>query len=157
MSFNWVDILLVLVIAGSVAMAWQRGFILSVLDLARWIGSWLAALFLYRPISSWLGSVTDWTETWRNPIAFIFVAILTSVLIHVSGQALLRRIPYEFHKRRINRVLGMLPGLLSGFIFAALLSALLFAMPFADGLTSSAQESTIANRLSGYTDELETA
>src|SRR5215207_9622899 len=124
MPFNLVDILLVLVIVGSVAAAWHRGFILSALDLARRIGSWLTALFLYRTVSGWLGSITDWTETWRHPIAFIFVAISASVLIHVLGQAILRRTPYEFHKRRINRALGMLPGLLSGFIFAALLSAL---------------------------------
>ncbi|HUR98650.1 MAG TPA: CvpA family protein [Pyrinomonadaceae bacterium] len=157
MSFNWLDIVLVLVIAVSAATGWRRGFILSMLDLVRWIGSWMAALFFYRPVSSWLGIVTDWTETWRNPIAFILVAVLVSILIQVLGHALLRRIPREAHKRSINRIIGILPGLLSGFILAALLSALLFAMPFADGLSRAAEQSALANRFAGYTDEIESA
>jgi len=49
----------------------------------------------------------------------------------------------------------MLPGLASGLIMAALLSALLFAMPFADGLSRSVQESALADRFAGYTDEIE--
>jgi len=157
MSFNWVDIVLVLVIVVSAITGWQRGFILSMLDLVRWIGSWVAGLFFYRPVSSWLGGVTDWTETWRNPIAFILVAVLVSILIQVLGLALLRRTPREVHKRTINRIFGILPGLLSGFIFAAVLSALLFAMPFADGLSRAAEESAIANYLAGYTTEIENA
>ena len=157
MSFNWVDIILVLVIVLSAVAGWQRGFILSMLDLIRWIGSWMAGLFLYRPVSSWLGSVTDWTETWRNPIAFISVAVLTGILIQVLGLALLRRISRDVHRRRLNRIFGILPGLLSGFILAAVLSALLFAMPFADGLSRAGEESALANYLAGYTTEIENA
>ncbi|HEX6124767.1 MAG TPA: CvpA family protein [Pyrinomonadaceae bacterium] len=157
MTFNWIDLILILVILGSIAAAWYRGFVLSALDLVRWIGSWLAALFLYRPVSAWLGVITDWTETWRNPVAFILVAFLVSVLIQTIGQILLRRMRRDFHERRVNRILGVVPGLFSGLILAAVLSALLFAMPFADGLSKAAEESPLANRLAGYTDELETA
>src|SRR5215210_1658098 len=114
MSFKRVDIVLVLVIALSALTGWRRGFILSMLDLVRWVGSWLAGLFLYRPVSVWLGTVTDWTETWRNPIAFIIVAGFVSILIQVLGYALLRRIPRDVHERRVNRVLGIVPGFFSG-------------------------------------------
>ncbi|CAN5485164.1 hypothetical protein BH18ACI3_BH18ACI3_20570 [soil metagenome] len=157
MSFNWVDIVLVLVIVVSIAAGWQRGFILSMLDLIRWVVSWLAGLFFYRPFAGWLGGVTDWTETWRNPIAFILVAILVSILIQILGRALLRRISRDTHQQKINQIFGILPGLLSGLILAAVLSALLFAMPFADGLSRAAEESSLANYFAGYTDEIENA
>src|SRR5215204_1320180 len=157
MSFNSVDIVLVLVIVLSAVTGWRRGFILSILDLARWIGSWLAGLFLYRPVSGRLGSVTDWTETWRNPIAFILVAALVSILIQILGHALLRRIPRDVHERRTNRIFGVLPGFFSGVILAAVLSALLFAMPFADGLSRAAEQSILTNRFAAYTDEIENA
>ena len=48
MSFNWVDVVLVLVIVVSALFGWhQAGFIFSVLDLVRWIGSWLVTLCFY--------------------------------------------------------------------------------------------------------------
>ena len=157
MGFNWVDVLLFLFILLSVAAGWQRGFILSVLDLVRWLGSWLAGLFFYKWVSGWLSLVTDWSETWRNPVAFLLIVGVASVLIHLIGFAFLRRIPRETHRHRINHILGTLPGLANGLVAAALLSALLFAVPFSDRLSEAVQESTIANRLAVFTDEVEQA
>jgi uncharacterized protein YkwD len=157
MEINWVDILLVLLILLSVAAGWQRGFILSVLDLVRWVASWLAGLLFYRTVSGWLGYLTDWTETWRNPVAFLLILFITGALIQLLGRAILRRIPKEAHRHRLNHTLGMLPGLVNGLVMAAILSALMFSMPFADGLSQAVQQSRVANRLAVYTDELETA
>src|SRR5215217_4941889 len=155
MDFNWIDILLLLIILFSVVAGWGRGFILSFLDLVRWIGSWLAGLLFYRTVSGWLSSATDWTETWRAPIAFILVVVLTGILIQVIGNALLRRVPRDVHRSRINRAFGILPGLASGLITAAIVSALLFAMPFLDGLSEAARQSSLANQFAVYTEELE--
>jgi uncharacterized protein YkwD len=155
MSVNWIDILLVLVIAVSVATGWYRGFIAGMLDLVRWVGSWLAALLFYGTVAGWLGAVTDWTETWRLPIAFLIVLVTAGIVIQTAGRALITRIPREYHERRANRLLGLIPGLASGVIMATLLSALLYAMPFSDALSRSVQESTLADRFAAYTDELE--
>lgn len=157
MNFNWVDILLVLLVLVSVWNGWRRGFILSFLDLARWVGSLLAGLFFYRTVSRRLGYFTDWTEIWNQPIAFILVAVITGILIQILGNALLRRIPKDTHERRINKIFGTLPGLASGLITAAIISALLFSVPFSDSLMESTQNSYLANRLAVYTEELETA
>jgi uncharacterized protein YkwD len=148
MTFNWLDLVLVLVVLGSMALGWQRGFLLSSLDLIRWIVSWIAALFLYRPVAELLGSITDWTEMWRNPAAFVIVAVVTGLVIQALGHSILRR---------IGRILGLLPGSVSGLILAAILSALLFSAPLADGLSAAARDSVLAKRLAAYTDEIETA
>jgi uncharacterized protein YkwD len=157
MSFNWIDALLVLIILLNIALGWQRGFILSLLDLVRWISSWLAGLFFYKPVSGLLASATDLTETWRDPVAFLIVFFLASALIQYLGYKLLQRVPKDVHKRRINRALGTLPGTVSGLIMAAIVSALLFAMPFSDGLSRSVQESALADRFAMYTNEAEVA
>ncbi len=154
-SLNWLDFVLLIVILVHAAVGWQRGFVLSALDLIRWLGSWLAALALYRFVSNWLGATTDWTETWRNPIAFIFIGILASVAIHALGRLLLRRLSRDFHTRKVNRIAGLIPGALSGVIVAAVMAALLFAMPVADGLSSSARQSVLTNHFATYTDEIE--
>jgi uncharacterized protein YkwD len=156
-GFHWIDVLLLLFILLSVAAGWQRGFILSVLDLVRWLGSWLAGLFFYKWAAGWLALVTDWTETWRNPIAFLLIAGVVSILIQVVGASFLRRIPKEAQRYRLNRIFGTLPGLANGLIMAAILSALLFALPFSDRLSEAVQQSVVANRLAVFTDEVEQA
>jgi uncharacterized protein YkwD len=157
MNFNWVDVTLALLVLFSVAAGWQRGFILGILDLARWVGSLLAGLFFYKTVSGWLALVTDWTEVWNQPAAFILVVIVTGILIQFLGNFLLPRISGDAHERSINRVFGILPGLASGLITAAIVAALLFAVPFSENLSESVRQSSLANALAGYTDELETA
>ncbi len=155
MDLNWIDVLLLLLIAASIVMGWYRGFFVGLLDLLRWVGSWLAAVLFYQTVANWLRAVTDWTDTWRLPLAFLIVLLTASLLIQWAGATLLRKIPREHHLSRVNRALGTLPGLASGLIMAALLSSLLFAMPFADGLSRAVQESRLADRFASYTDRLE--
>ena len=103
------------------------------------------------------GPVTDWTNVWNQPIAFIIVVIAAGILIQFVGNLILRRIPKDVHQRQINKIFGILPGLLNGVITAAIISALLFSVPFSDGLMESARESYLANQFAVYTEELETA
>jgi len=157
MDFNYIDALLVFIILFSAFVGWRRGFILGLLDLARWIGSFLAALYFYQPAAHWVGRLTNWEEVWNQPLAFILIVITTGLLIQIFGNYLLRLLPQDVHHWRANQFLGILPGFVSGLITAAFVSALLFSMPFSDGFQENLRESQMANRLANYTDELETA
>lgn len=152
---NWVDLILLLVIALNILSGWYRGFLFGLLDITRWVGSWLAAIILYKPLSDAFLSVTDWSETWRRPLAFIFILAATGLAIQFGGYALLRRIRPEAHLHKLNRLLGLLPGAISGLIMAAIVSALLFAMPVSDRISQDVQNSTLAEEFVGFTDELE--
>jgi uncharacterized protein YkwD len=155
MDFNFVDILLAFFIFLSVLYGWQRGFILSILDLIRWIGSFLAGLIFYQPVAGWMGAITDWTGVWNKPIAFILVVIAVGILIQILGRKLLGHLSEGIHNQSFNRILGTLPGLVSGLILAAIISALLFSMPFSDTLQEKTRESRTANHLADYIEELE--
>ena len=157
MSFNLVDALLVFVVLLSAFLGWRRGFILGALDLLRWIGSLLAALYFYQPVSRLLERFVDWSEVWRLPLAFIFVVITVSLLIQLVGNYFLKRLSPEIHKSRANRLFGTLPGIASGLITAAILAALLFALPLSDNFQESLRESRTANELANLTDELESS
>jgi uncharacterized protein YkwD len=155
MPFNWIDLVLALIIVGSAAAGWHRGFIRSMLDLTRWLGSWLAALLLYRPVSAVLGYMTAMDETWRSPVAFLVVLVITSLVVQLTGQRLLRRIPDDLHDDPINRVSGAFPGLVNGTVIAAIMSALLFSFPVSDKLSHNVQDSVLADRFAVYTGMVE--
>lgn len=158
MSFNIIDIVLIVLVLLSVLHGWRRGLILGVLDLLGWALVLIAGLRFYQPVARWLGAHVDfWPEVWDRPIAFVAIAIVTGVLVQIAGYALLRRLPKEIHKRTFNRLLGVIPGLANGLITAALVAALLLAMPFGESLRERARESPLANHLAIYAERFEAA
>ncbi len=157
MSFNLIDVVLVVLVLLSVLNGWRRGFILGLLDLLGWALVLIAGLRFYQPVARWLGAhLALWSEVWNRPLAFIAIAILTGALIQILGYALLRRVPKNLHERTFNRLLGIIPGLANGLITAALVAALLLAMPFGEAIRERARESPLVNRLSVYAERLET-
>jgi uncharacterized protein YkwD len=158
MSFNLIDIAIVVLVLLSVLNGWRRGFILGVLDLLGWVLVLIAGLRFYQPVARWLGAHVDWwSEVWDRPIAFVAMAILTVVLVHLLGNGLLRRVPKETHEKTFNRLLGVLPGLANGLITAALVAALLLTIPIGEMFRERARESPLVNRLAIYAERLEAA
>ena len=156
MTFNLVDLLLLAVIILSLINGYRRGFVHGVLDLAGWLLSLLAGLRYYQPFSRWLGARIDlWSEVWDPPIAFILIGVFVSIIVHLIGNALLRRLPKDIQERPVNKTLGLLPGLANGLIVAAILSALLLAVPLSESLNERTRDSAIADRLSVYAERLE--
>ncbi len=153
---NIVDVLLVVVILLSVIYGWRRGFILGVLDLLGWALVLIAALRFYQPLAKFLEArLSLWSEIWNRPIAFTLIAITVGVLVQIAAHTLLSRVPKETHERTVNRIFGLFPGVASGVITAALVAALLLAVPFNESLHERARESSIANRLAVYAQQLE--
>jgi len=158
MTFNVIDVVLVLLVFLSVLNGWRRGFIVGVLDLLGWILSLLAGLRFYQPLARWLGPRVDlWSEVWDQPIAFLMVAIGVGLAVHLLSDAILRRLSEDVHERLINKMLGIVPGLANGLITAAIAAALLLAIPLNEGLRERVRGSALVNHLAVYTERLETA
>lgn len=152
---NLVDVGLVLVVALSAFSGYQRGLILSLLDLVRWVGGWVLAIFLYRPLSNVIGSAAGGDETLRIPVIFLILVVLFGILIQFVGWRVVRRIPAAYHMRWPNRLLGIIPGLFNGLILAAILAGLLFAIPLNDAFAEQVQDSRVAGELAVVTDTIE--
>jgi uncharacterized protein YkwD len=158
MSFNLIDIVIILVVLLSILNGWRRGFILGVLDLLGWALVVIAGLRFYQPVALWMGAHVDWwPQVWDRPIAFVAIAVVAGGLVQFIGHVLLRRLPKDLHERTFNRLLGVIPGLANGLITAALVAALLLAIPMGEGLRERARESPLVNRLAIYAELLEAA
>ena len=158
MAFNVIDILLGLLVLLSMLSGYRRGLILGVLDLASWVLSLIAGLRFYQPVAGWLGVyIRSLPQIWNRPIAFILIAVVAGLAVHLVGNVILRRLPKDIHQRRINRLFGIIPGFANGLIMAAIVSALLLAIPLNEGLRERARASTWVNRLADYTERLEAA
>jgi uncharacterized protein YkwD len=146
MSVNIIDILLVLLVLLSVLNGWRRGFILGVIDLLGWALSLLAGLRFYPSVARWIGTrAALWPHVWDRPVAFILVAVIASVAVHLLAREILKRLSKDIHQRQFNQVFGIVPGLANGLIAAAIVAALLLAIPL----------NAIVNRLAVYAERLE--
>lgn len=155
MSFNSIDALLVFVVMLNVWLGWRRGFVLGFLDLTRWVGSLLAALYFYQAVGGFVGGLTGWSEVWAVPLAFVLIVVAVGLAIQAIGNSLLKRLSPDVYESRANRILGTLPGLANGAVMAAILAALMFSLPLSDNFQESLRESRAAEELAAATDELE--
>jgi len=55
MTFNLIDVVLVVIVLLSAYNGWRRGFILGVLDLLGWALVLFAGLRFYQPVARWIG------------------------------------------------------------------------------------------------------
>ena len=155
MTLNFIDVLLVALIALNLLNGYRRGFILWVLDLAGWVLALVAGLRYYEPVARVIGPLELWSEVWDQPIAFVIVAVFVGAMVHLIAYALLRRLSPEVHERPSNQALGLLPGLANGLITAAIVSALLLSVPLSESISERTRESPLVNRLAGYAQSLE--
>src|SRR5260370_12163034 len=143
MAFNMIDFLLVLLVLLSMLSGYRRGLILGVLDLASWVLMLLASLRFYQPVARWLGVyVHSLPQIWDRPLAFILIAVIAGLAVHLVGNVILRRLPKDIHQRRVNRLFGIIPGFANGLITAAIVSAPLPAIPLNQGLQKRAPATT---------------
>ncbi|MDQ3667105.1 MAG: CvpA family protein [Acidobacteriota bacterium] len=158
MTFNAIDIVLLVLVLLSALNGWRRGFILGLLDLLGWILSLVAGLRFYQPVARWLGARFDlWSDVWDQPLAFILIAASVGVAVHLLSYAFLRRLSKDAHERSLNRLFGLIPGLANGLITAAIVAALLLSVPLHEGLSDRARSSVLVNRFAVYTERLENA
>ena len=155
MEVNLIDIFLLIVIALSLLNGIRRGFVHGMLDLAGWLVALIAGLRYYQQMARFIHPMDLWSEVWDQPVAFILVALIAGIIVHVIGYWLLKRLPENIHEHQINRIFGVVPGFVNGMITAAILSALLLAIPLSEGLSERTRGSALVNRLAVYAERLE--
>ncbi len=143
---NIIDFILVLIVLLGMWGGWQKGFILSAVDLLTLILSAISAFLFYPGLSKFMENNYP-LGAWTIPLSFLVILIVTRILLGVIFTQVLRPLPASTHTHEANRVLGVIPGFISGAINAVILAALLFALPISDSISSKMQDSRIAGRL----------
>lgn len=153
---NYVDIILLLIVALAIWGGWKKGFILGTVNLMVWIGSLLIGFFFYRLVGSWLQPIFPGLGVWTLPLSFVGTIIFSRVILGLIFNLLLRSTPDEVHTHGANRFLGIIPGVINGVIYATIVAAILISVPLANQISVKTRESTLANQLAvnvGWLDE----
>jgi uncharacterized protein YkwD len=145
--FNYVDLILIILILFGVYVGWQKGFIIGILNLVLLAASFFAAFSFYLYIATFLSDEYGIEERWLFPLSFSGIFIITQLLIRLLSYQILKYIPNKTHQSTLNKSMGLFTGTVYGAMYAIIVSLLFLFFPFWDGLTSETKESTLANTL----------
>ena len=116
---NWVDTLVLLVIAISAMIAFARGFISEVLGIAAWVGAFFfanAAAPLLRPaMRGWIGN-PDLADPAAYAAVFLVGLIVLSIITGMIGGAVRNSM-----LGGIDRTLGLVFGIARGLVILAVI------------------------------------
>lgn len=144
---NYVDIILLIIMALAVWAGWRKGFIIGSINLIVWIGSLLAGFFFYQFAGDLLKSAFPSLGEWTLPIAFLSIVVISRLLLGAIFNLILRNTSTETHTSGVNRFLGIFPGIVNGVIYTTIIAALLLSVPLMYGVTQKAKESVLTKRL----------
>jgi len=144
---NYINALLLIIVAVSVWVGVARGFIISTLALITWMGSLLIGILAYAPLSSLILKVWPSAGVWSAPLSFIITVVLARLVLDTLAAKVLENVPARVHISIANRILGVLPGTVNGLIWAALLAAFLLLMPVTNQVSKQTREGKLAGKL----------
>lgn len=141
---NYVDLLLIAVLALAMWIGWQKGFIMGTINLLVWAGSLVLGFWLYPYLSGALHSLLPSLGVWNLPLSFLLTVIAARLLLAALFNAMLRRMPEENHHHRLNHLLGLVPGAINGLLYAIVIAAVLLTANLPkSSLTTETQNSRV--------------
>jgi uncharacterized protein YkwD/uncharacterized membrane protein required for colicin V production len=153
LGFNWLDILILIIIIFYAVEGYSLGFLLSVIDFVSFILSFILGITFYNRIASVLVSVFSISQGFANAIGFFVAAAFFEIIFNfvlkalISGIPFLNKEPKKENLKVVNQIFGILPGILSGLLLSSFILSLIVTLPFSVFLKHSVNNSKIGNVL----------
>lgn len=119
MTLNWLDVVILAIIALSSLFGLWRGFVREVLSLAAWIAAIVVARAYSPDVGPMLSAVTN-SETAQYVAAFALLCLGTLIVGALINHFMARLIHFA-GLQMTDRLLGSLFGILRGLLIAAIL------------------------------------
>jgi len=151
-NLNWIDYLILIVLAFYAYGSYASGFIRALLDLINFALSFLIGLRFYGLIAVILMHKLSLSQGISNALGFFVVTFIAEIVIGIlirnfpSFDLLASRRSGQFFKIQ-NRILGILPGILSGAILTSFMLILVVTLPISAPVKRSISSSKISSFL----------
>jgi uncharacterized protein YkwD/uncharacterized membrane protein required for colicin V production len=148
---NWLDLVVLAILALSALSGTRRGFLLGVVDLAGAALALVGALLAYGPASTWLAaSVRKLPAPVADLIALLGLIVVIQIAVGLVAGLVVRVISPVLAVRPLfvlDRLLGLAPGLARGVILVTVLLLPFALLPVVPALGSAIEQSTLASQL----------
>lgn len=163
---NWIDLLILLVVAAYLWAGWGRGLVLGIMDLGGFILSFVVSLKIYSFVGSLLVDNFTIPHGIANAVGFLlsgfFVEFCLTFLISILYRSFFSQLPQRLTREklftkliRLDRVLGFIPAIGEAFIFTAFILTLLITLPIQGYVKKDIVSSKIGGPLVSNTQGIE--
>lgn len=127
-TFNWVDYIIIAIIALSVLISVMRGFVREVISLVIWVAAIAVSFIFYRYIADLLVNFIH-SDSVRLVVSFVGLFLVTLVL-GILINYLIGQLVANTGLSGTDRVLGIIFGVARGILVVVLLMMLMSLTPF---------------------------
>src|SRR3989338_4353363 len=152
---NWIDFLILLVLAYFVSEAWRIGFWVILADFLGFLLSLLIGLWGYSYVADILRSNFSLPHSVSNALGFLFTAGISEAIIGFVFSSLIRKIPYKFWKKPWSNIAATFPAAGQGLILISFVLTLVIGLPISPKLKSDVTDSKIGGILVQKTSGIE--
>ncbi len=160
--FNFLDLIILLIVIFYIHEGYSLGFTLSLLDLVSFIIAFIAALKFYMLVAGFFTFFFGMPLGAANALGFFLVAFISEVILSLLSRRIVRYLPGLPPGSRISRLftltnhwLGILPGIVSAFIIIAFLLSVIVTFPSSPVIKQAVNNSYIGSRLVENTAQFE--
>jgi uncharacterized protein YkwD len=145
LSLNWIDYLILIVLAFYLYEGYASGFIRAFLDLISFVLSFLLGLRFYGFIAGILMQKFLVSQGFSNAIGFFVITLFAEITIGMLIRNFLSFNPPIL--KNLNKILGIFPGILSGAILISFILILIITLPVSASVKRSVSSSKVGNFL----------
>jgi uncharacterized protein YkwD len=145
LSLNWIDYLILFVLAIYAYEGYVSGFVRSILDLASFFLAFLIGLRFYNLVAGLLMQKFSLSLGFSNALGFFILAFIAEIIF---GMIIRKFLSFNLEIfKNLNKILGIFPGILSGAILISFLLIFVIALPLATPVKRTISSSKIGNYL----------
>ena len=163
-NFNFLDIIIILIILFYVREGYTLGFTLAFLDLISFIIAFIAALKFYTFVAAFFSTFFNMPLGLANALGFFLVAFVSEVIMSLLARRITKYLPslppgtwFTKAFASVNHWLGILPGLVSAFIILSFLLSIIVTFPSSPLIKGAVNNSVIGAKLVANTSQFENA
>lgn len=158
-DMNWVDLVILLVLAYYVFEAIRHGLLVILTDFISFLSSLVISLSSYKFASGILQKNFGLASSVSNAVGFLITAILSEAILGFVFAAILTRLnpKFKFNDKKISKFLAIIPAIGEGLIIVAIVVSLIVALPIKPSVKKDVLDSKIAGLLIKRTTQLESS
>jgi len=160
LPFNWIDILILIVIFFYSLEGYSLGFYYSFLDLISFVLAFIFGLSFYSFFAKILIKLFTTPQGFAKALGFFIAAFLTEIIASwilktfIEKTPFFRRIARPTTYKILNGILGIIPSILSAFLLLAFILTMVMVLPVSSYLKKEVSSSIIGNELVANTQGL---
>src|SRR3989344_2938343 len=152
---NWIDLIIIAVLAYFVSEAWRVGFWIILADFVGFLLSLVIALRGYFFAADILRNNFSLPHSVANAIGFLITAGFSEAILSFLFIGIIKKIPYKFWKKPWNNIAGVFPAAGQGLIIVSFILMLIVGLPISPNIKSDVTKSKIGGYLIQKTSGLE--